>query len=170
MAVSMIVSDQLYQWSDSDEKQACIRPTKKTHPLGKEALRPGATNPSRLSARALQAVCQTGLQVRRRPRSWSQVLSVDHLPGAPARARLSPAGLSRAGQSVSAEPAGCAGVSRRDLFDKPRTAQASREAVGRASHGYRSRRRYGISRADRGQHVARSCPCRPAGGLFGGQR
>src|SRR5215510_15709539 len=74
----VVESDQLYAWSDENsEPHHCrIAETPRRTPAPTSSA-PG--HPSRLSHRALQTMRQTGMQVRRRPRSWPQVLFVGQL-------------------------------------------------------------------------------------------
>ena len=79
MYLCRIQSDQLYTWSDEYPERAHCRLTK-TSQRSCAPTAPAASGPARLPHRALQTVWQAGMQMHRRPRPWSQVLSVDKLP------------------------------------------------------------------------------------------
>jgi hypothetical protein len=123
-------SDQLDTWSDINaERTYChIAQTPQSSPAQAAATE---GDPPRLPHRALQTMWQTGMQVRRRPRSWPQVLSFGKLPGLAPANGLRTAGVLRSDCGVPVElPA-----SPRDLGgglrDQPRTSAPSRGALKR---------------------------------------
>jgi hypothetical protein len=128
MNSSRIQSDQLNTWSDINA-QRIRRHIAKT-PQGSfapTASTPG--DPPRFPHRALQTMWQTGMQVRRRSRSWPQVLSFGELPGLAAANGLRAAGVLRSDCRVPRQlppsPRDLGG----DLRDQPRTAAPSRGAL-----------------------------------------
>jgi hypothetical protein len=124
----MLVSDQLLTWSDenikADHRRLAKAPSSAPAPIA-----PAQSCPSRFPHRALQTLWQAWLQMRRRPRSWPQVLSVGKLSRpAPANGLRSTRVL-RAGERVPGQlpprPPGPGG----DLRDQPRAPTPSREAL-----------------------------------------
>src|SRR5215469_9818882 len=90
----VIESDQLYTWSDENPEphHLCLAEAPRRTPA------PTASAPSdssRLSHRALQTLRQAGMQVRRRPGSWPQVLFVGQLSRLAAANGLCAAGVLR---------------------------------------------------------------------------
>ena len=90
-----VQSDQLYTWSDEYPERAHCRLTK-TPQRASAPTAPAPSRPARLPHRALQTVWQVRMQMRRRPRPWSQVLSIGKLPGLAAANGLRTAGVLRA--------------------------------------------------------------------------
>jgi hypothetical protein len=71
-------SDQLYTWSDEyTERTRCC--TAKTPRRSCASTAPAQIDPARLPHRALQAMRQAELQMRRRARTWAQILSFGEL-------------------------------------------------------------------------------------------
>ena len=124
----MLVSDQLYAWSDEDTEPTRGRLTK-TPPSAPAPIAPAQSGPARFSHRALQTLWQARMQMRRRPRSWPQVLSVGKLSRPAPANGLRPARVLRAGERVPGQlpprPPGLGG----DLRDQPRAPATSREAL-----------------------------------------
>ena len=125
----MLVSDQLLTWSD-ENREADHRRLAKAPPSAPAPIAPAQSGPSRFPHRALQTLRQAWMQVRRRPRSWPQVLPVGQLSRpAPANglrsARVLRAGERAAGQ-LPPRPPDPGG----DLRDQPRAPTPSREALG----------------------------------------
>jgi len=83
---------------------------------------------ARLAHRALQALRQTWLQMRRWTRSWAQV-PVGELSRAPASNGLCATGRSRRRRRTSGELSPCPRDHRRDLRDQPRTVTPPRGAL-----------------------------------------
>ena len=124
----MLVSDQLLTWSD-ENREADHRRLAKAPPSAPAPIAPAQSGPSRFPHRALQTLWQARLQVRRRPRSWPQVLSVGELSRPAPANGLRPARVLRAGERVPGQlpprppdPGG-------DLRDQPRAPTPSREAL-----------------------------------------
>src|ERR1017187_4623554 len=94
MRVYGLRSDQLYTWSDKNaERTHCrIAETPQSPPA---PTTPAQSDPARLPHRALQTMWQAGMQMRRRSRSWPQVLSFGELPGLAAANGLRAAGVLR---------------------------------------------------------------------------
>jgi hypothetical protein len=124
----MLVSDQLLTWSDenieTDHRRLAKAPPSAPAPIAR-----AQSGSSRFPHRALQTLWQARLQVRPRPRSWPQVLSVGQLSRPAPANGLRPARVSRAGERVagqlpprSPDPGG-------DLRDQPRAPTPSREAL-----------------------------------------
>src|SRR5215471_6449483 len=133
MYFTAVQSDQLYTWSDES--------TKPTHRCTAEApqrspapIAPAPINPARFSHRTLQAMRQAGMQMRRRPRPWPQVLSVGQLPGLAAANGLRAAGILRANRGVPGQLPSSPRDPRSDLRDQPRAAAPPRGALIKACH------------------------------------
>ena len=123
-----IQSDQLYTWSDEYPERAYRRFTK-TPQRACASTAPAPSRPARLPHRALQTVWQAGLQMRRRPRPWSQVLSVGKLPGLAAANGLRTAGVLRANGGVPRQLPPSPRDSGGHLRDQPRTTAPSRASL-----------------------------------------
>jgi len=124
----MIVSDQLLTWSD-ENREADHRRLAKAPPSAPAPIAPAQSYPPWFSHRALQTLWQARMQVRRRPRSWPQVLPVGKLSRPAPANGLRPARVLRTGERVagqlpprSPDPGG-------DLRDQPRAPTPSREAL-----------------------------------------
>lgn len=152
-------SDQLYTWSDEYRKRASCQ-LEKTPPGALAAVAPAQGGPARLTYRALQALRQARVQVRRRPRPWPQVLSFGEPLGLAATDGLCAAGISRPGcriyRQLSPSPRNLGS----DLRDQPRTPAPPGGALkgrygrtlcppssGRCWVGRRASRQYGRSLA-----------------------
>src|SRR6266568_355730 len=123
-----LISDQLYAWSDKDTEPARGRLTK-TPPSAPAPTAPAQSRPPWFPHRALQTLRQARLQMRPRPRSWPQVLSVGKLSRPAPANGLRPARVLRAGERVPGQlpprPPDLGG----DLRDQPRAPATSREAL-----------------------------------------
>jgi len=124
----MLVSDQLLTWSD-ENREADHRRLAQAPPSAPAPIAPAQSYPPWFSHRALQTLWQARLQVRRRPRSWPQVLPVGELSRPAPANGLRPARVLRTGERVagqlpprSSDPGG-------DLRDQPRAPATSREAL-----------------------------------------
>ena len=124
----MLVSDQLLTWSD-ENIETDHRRLAKAPPSAPAPIAPAQSGPPWFPYRALQTMWQAWLQVRRRPRSWSQILSVGELSRPAPANGLRPARVLRAGERVAGQlpprppdPGG-------DLRDQPRAPTPSREAL-----------------------------------------
>src|SRR5439155_5573529 len=73
-------SDQLYTWSDTYGKRACCR-LEKTPPRASAPVASAQGDSARLADRALQTLRQAGVQMRRGPRPWPEVLPFGKPPG-----------------------------------------------------------------------------------------
>jgi len=128
MNLSRIGSDQFYTWSDRNAEQAHCR-LAKTPPCPPAPTAPAPSHPSRLPHRALQTLWQAGMQMRRRSRSWPQVLSVGELSGPATANGLRAAGVLRADGRVPRQlppsPRDLGG----DLRDQPRIVAPPRGAL-----------------------------------------
>ena len=123
-----IQSDQLYTWSDEYPERACCRLTKTPQRAGAPTA-PAPSGLARLPHRALQTVWQTWMQMRRRPRPWSQVLSIGKLPGLAAANGLRAAGVLRANGGIPRQLPPSPRDSGGHLRDQPRTTAPSRGAL-----------------------------------------
>jgi len=124
----MVFSDQLLTWSD-EKVEADHRRLAKAPPSASAPTAPTQGCPPGLSHRALQTLRQARMQMRPRPRSWPQVLSVGELSRPASANGLRPARVLRPGERVSGQlpprppdPGG-------DLRDQPRAPTTSREAL-----------------------------------------
>ena len=156
----MLVSDQLLTWSD-ENRETDHRRLAKAPPSAPAPIAPAQSGPSRFPHRALQTLWQARLQVRRRPRSWPQVLSVGELSRPAPANGLCPARVLRAGERVAGQlpprppdPGG-------DLRDQPRAPTPSREAL-RDRHE-RSAAQPSACRSIRDRAACSSPICSPAG-------
>src|SRR5260370_8837024 len=95
-----VQSDQLYTWSDenSEPSHRCTAEAPQHSPA---PIAPAPIDPARFSHRTLQTLRQAGMQMRRRPRPWPQVLSVGQLPGLAAANGLRAPGVIRTNGSVA---------------------------------------------------------------------
>src|SRR4029450_11331512 len=116
-----VESDQLYTWSDKNGKPA-YRHLEKTPSSPPTPTAAAQGDPAWLADRALQALWQAGVQMRRRPRPWPQILPFGEPPGLAATNGLCAAGVSRSDYRVHCQlPPGARDL-RSDLRDQPRTA------------------------------------------------
>jgi len=128
MYFTIIESDQLYTWSD-EITEAAYRRFAKTPQRSPAPIAPAPSDPARFSYRAVQTMRQAGLQMRRWPRPWTQILSVGQLSGLAAANGLCTAGILRANGGVPVELSPSSRDLRNDLRDQPRTASSSRGAL-----------------------------------------
>lgn len=128
MDLYAVESDQLYKWSDKYRERAC-RCLEKTSPSAFAPVAPAQVNPARLADRALQALRQARVQMRRGPRPWPQVLPFGEPPGLAATNGLCAAGGARSSCGVRRQlPPGSRDL-RRDFRDQPRTPAPPRGAL-----------------------------------------
>ena len=124
----MLISDQLLTWSD-ENREADHRRLAKAPPSAPAPIAPAQSGPPWFPHRALQTLWQARMQVRRRPRSWPQILSVGKLSRPAPANGLRPARVLRAGERVPGQlpprPPDLGG----DLRDQPRAPAPSREAL-----------------------------------------
>ena len=128
MYSTTVESDQLYTWSDANT-EAAHRLTAKTPQRSPTPIPPASSDPARFSYRAVQTMRQAGLQMRRWPRPWTQILSIGQLSGVAAANGLCTAGILRANRGVPVELPPSSRDLRNHLRDQPRTASPSRGAL-----------------------------------------
>src|SRR6516162_1233335 len=128
MCLPEVRSDQLYKWSDENRKRTCYQPEK----APRCAFAPATAaqgSPARLADRAVQALRQARVQVRRRSRPWPQVLSFGEPLRLAATDGLCAPGISRPGcriyRQLSPSPRNLGS----DLRDQPRTPAPPRGAL-----------------------------------------
>src|ERR1700739_4336724 len=121
MSFSLVESDQLYTWSDrNEEARACCHLEKTPSSAGSPVASPQG-NPARLTDRALQTLWQARMQVRRRSRSWPQVLPFGEPSGLAAANGLCAAGVSPPDCRVHRQLPPSPRNLRSDLRDQSRT-------------------------------------------------
>src|SRR5215211_797162 len=94
MYLPRLQSDQLYTWSDINAQRAHCRIAKAPQRFP-APIASAESDPPWLPDRALQTMWQARMQMRRRSRSWPQVLSFGELPGLAATNGLRAAGVLR---------------------------------------------------------------------------
>src|SRR6516164_5508762 len=124
----VILSDQLYTWSD-ENTEPDYRRLAETPRYPPAPAAPAPSDPARFSHRALQTLRQAGMQVRRRSRSWPQVLFVGQLSRRAAANGLCAAAVLRSDGRVPGQLPSSPRDPRSDLRDQPRTAAAPRGAL-----------------------------------------
>jgi len=123
-----LLSDQLLMWSDWNDRRVRCRPQTAPQAAAAQTAATGVRL-ARLAHRALQTLRQTRVQMRRRPGTRSQVLSVGELSGQSSANGLRPSSRSRRDQPTPRQlPSGPRDLGG-DLRDQPRAAAASRGAV-----------------------------------------
>lgn len=126
----VVGSDHLETWSDGYTKRTRCS-------IAKTPQRPGTSTPpaqidsARLPDRAIQTMWQAWMQMRRRCRTWPQVLSVGQLSGPATANGLRAAGRLRADSGVYRQLSPESRDSGDDLRDQPRIAAPSRGALKR---------------------------------------
>lgn len=128
MSVPRLLSDHVYDWSARSIQQVILGIAQAPTEFVARAAAIGC-DLARLVDRALQALRQTGLQMRRGPRSRPEVLPVSELSRRTAADGLRAAGRCCCNPHVSRQLSPGAGSARRDLFDQPRVIAAPRGAV-----------------------------------------
>ena len=124
----MLVSDQLLTWSD-ENREADHRRLAKAPSSAPAPIAPAQSCPPWFPHRALQTLWQARMQVRPRPRSWAQVLSLGELSRPAPANGLRPARVLRAGERVASQLPPRPPDSGGDLRDQPRAPTPSREAL-----------------------------------------
>jgi hypothetical protein len=128
------LSDQLFNWSDKNDKTNKSATSPSDANQTPSELGPGSTQG--LVDRTLQKMRKTRLQVCRGARSRTKVLLVCEHAGRPSGDDLCPAGILAAGGGASGESRGGPRGDRRDLRNQPRASAAAGRAV---RHGSRLR-------------------------------
>jgi hypothetical protein len=168
-----ISSDQCYTWSDeyTHEARCCTSQTPQ-RPCASAAA--PSIDFAWFSNRAIQAMRQAGMQMRRRSRAWAQVLSVGELSRpAPANGLRAPGGL-RASFGISCQLSADARDPGRDLRNQPRVAAPPRGALTRLHEPVSSRPacidRGAGWRGNSGQYARRLARRKPGGFILRGGR
>src|SRR5260370_17323108 len=99
MKCVQLCSDQFFAWSD-ENPEADHRRLAKAPPSAPAPIAPAQSCPPWFPHRALQTLWQARMQMRSRPRSWPQILSVGELSRPAPPNGLCPAALLRAGERV----------------------------------------------------------------------
>src|SRR5437764_15264290 len=121
MYFTAVQSDHLLTWSDENPKPTnrCTAEAPQRSPAPTAS---AASHPPRFSHRALQTMRQAGMQMRRRPRPWPQVLFVGQLSRVATADGLRTTGVLRADGRVPGQLPSSPRDPRGDLRDQPRTA------------------------------------------------
>ena len=125
-----IESDQLFTWSDEHTKGTRCR-TAKTSQCSCTPTASAQIDSAGIYHRAIQALWQAGVQMRRRARTRPQVLSVGKLSGPAAANGLCPAGCLWRNGRVSGQLSPKPRDSGSNLRDQPRIVAPSRGALKR---------------------------------------
>ena len=125
MYFSTILSDQLYTWSDENTETAFCR-IAETPQCSFAPTSSPPSDPPRFSHRALQAMWQARMQMRRRPGAWPEVLSLGQLSRLAATDGLRAAGVVRPNRRVPRQLPSSPRDSEVDLRNQPRTAASTR--------------------------------------------
>lgn len=172
--VSCLQSDQCYAWSGEYTKRVRCCPAQTPQRSG-APVAAAAIDSARFPYRAIQAMRQTGMQVRRRSRTWPQVLFVGELSEAAAADGLRTAGGLRPGGGVFGQLSPDPRDSGTDLRDQPRVAAPSRSTLKERHERIAGRPvccdRCASGRRSSGQHARRLAGCKPGEfALCGGRR
>lgn len=124
-----IESDQLYNWSDNEEKGLRLRPAPQTRRDPSETARPQPSS-ARLPHRTLQAVWEARLRLRPREGPRPQVLSLGQLPGTSPRNGLRPLRIPSSGRTIPGQPHQGPRTFGRGLHDQSRTPQPPGNTLG----------------------------------------
>jgi hypothetical protein len=156
MSALHLLSDHVNDWSDRSIEQVIIG-VAKTAPDPAAATPAVGCDPARLSDRALQALWQARLQVRRWPRSRAEVLPVGELSGRATSDGLRAAGRTRRDPHAGRQLSRGANSPGGDLRDQPRALAAPRGAVRtggeRCAPAAHRTDRHSRRRAAPGQHA-----------------
>ena len=151
-------SDQLLTWSDEYTERTCCRAAK-TPRRSCAPTAPTQICAAGLSDRAIQTVWQAGMQVRRWPWTWAQVLPVSELSWPAAANGLRAPGVLLANGGVPRELPPNPRDLRGHLRDQPRIVAPSRGALKRCYERAAGCRPYphrcGIGRRASGQYAGR---------------
>jgi len=124
----MLLSDQLLAWSD-ENIETDPRRLAKTPPSAPAPAASAQSGPPWLPHRALQTLWQARMQMRSRPRSWPQILSVGELSRPATANGLRPARVLRAGERVPGQLPPRSPDLGGDLRDQPRAPAPPRGAL-----------------------------------------
>jgi len=158
ISLMILISDQFYTWSDGYTERTRRR-TAKTPQRSCAPAAAAEIDPAGLPYRAIQAMWQAGMQVRRRSRTRAEVLSVRKLSWPAAANGLRATGCLRANSGVSRQLSPKPGDSGSNLRDQPRIVAPSRGALKRCYERAAGCRPYphrcGIGRRASGQYAGR---------------
>ena len=157
ICLNVLLSDQFDTWSDG-YTETIRRRASKTPQHSCASTPPAQIHSARLPHRAIQTMWEAGLQVRRRARTWPQVLSVSELSRPATADGLRAAGGLCADDGVSRELSPKPRDSGNDLRDQPRTATPPRGAVRRRHERINDcphLGRYGVGQRDSRQYARR---------------
>jgi len=121
MYLCLVQSDQSYTWSDKSAEQAHSR-IAQTPRSSSAPTAPAQGDPAWLAHRALQALRQAGMQMRRGSRPWPQVLSIGEPLRLTSANGLRAAGAIRTGRRFCRQLPPSPRDLRGDLRDQSRTA------------------------------------------------
>jgi hypothetical protein len=130
ISLMILISDQLYTWSDGSTKRTRRR-TAETPQHPGASTPPAQIDSARFPHRAIQTMWQAWMQMCRRCRTWPQVLSVGELSWPAAANGLCAAGGLWANSGVYRQLSPESRDSGDDLRDQPRIAAPSRGALKR---------------------------------------
>ena len=170
----VLLSDQLYTWSDGYTKGTRCR-SAKTPQRARASTAPAQVDSEGFPHRAIQTVRQAGMQVRRWPWTWAQVLPVGELSWSKAANGLRAPGGLWANVGVSRQLSPKPRDSGDDLRDQSRTSAPSRGAL-KGCHERVARCRPRPGRCGVGRCASRQYACGLVGrrrgefGLCGGSR
>lgn len=124
----MLFSDQLLKWSDENIEADHSR-LAKAPPSAPAPIAAAQSCPPWFPHRALQTLWQARMQMRPRPRSWPQILSVGKLSRPAPANGLRPARVLRAGERVPGQLPPRSPDLGGDLRDQPRASTPPRGAL-----------------------------------------
>src|SRR5438270_9309443 len=165
MDLTVIESDQLYTWSDEQHTEEATGDLAQTPHCSSAPTTAAPGDPAWLPDRALQALRQAGMQMRRRSRSRSQILPVCQLPGLAAANGLCATGVLHANSGVPRQLSPSPRDLRGDLRDQPRVAAPPRGALrnGRERSAFLTDVAYRCERCETGRRAPRQYARRLAG-------
>lgn len=129
MSKNWFESDKLYNRSGQHERKSISISQKKENDFGEAACIPSNLYPSWLINRAVQAMRQTRLQMFKRERTWSQILSFDKLSQTKTGNGLCSTGLSSTSHRIPGKFSKSEKNTGRDLYDKPGTSTEKRKTL-----------------------------------------
>lgn len=141
MRKNWVKSDKSNNMSGNHERKSISIPQKKEKDFGEAASIISNVYPSRLTNRTIQTVRQTRLQMLKRERAWSQILSFDELSQTKAGNGLCSTGLSFPGNRISWKFPKSKKNTRGNLHDKPGTSKEKRKTLNlKEKHGRYNRK------------------------------